>query len=368
MIFKLNYTKVLLLGLLFTIVYSCVDEVQLLQEDNLDDSFYVDGIVALSNHGSYVEVFANRIFNFSVESRIPLKINNINILNEEEKEITLRKSGNSLFRHDFNDESLFQIKVGEKYKIQLNLTSGELWESEWESIPLTSITPNINQNIIHVESQINSNSVENIELSVDVDIPENNGLLWDTEHVFKLTDSPWPVMQGPDYEASRNVCYIRNKVNLNQISLFDPRTTSQTSIDNFPISTEPANWQFNEGLYYEVRQRTLSYEALDYWIIIKKLLTLGGNIFDERPGGLSVGNINNATNPDQKIFGYFYAVQEEFLRFKASSDIIGERRPYCPWIGEKSDCGIAPGCCWAACCDCRLENNSSIDRPIWWVD
>ena len=86
-----------------------------------------------------------------------------------------------------------------------------------------------------------------------------------------------------------------------------------------------------------VRQQTLSDEAYDYWLSLERSTEHLGGLFDPLPSEV-VGNIRSATDPAEKVIGYFDAgtIQQQRV-FLARSELPKEMADY---YGGNPDCTI----------------------------
>jgi len=105
----------------------------------------------------------------------------------------------------------------------------------------------------------------------------------------------------------------------------------------------------------------LSQGAFEYLEQIKTITDLSGNFFEDPPGKI-IGNFQNINDPDEEVFGYFYATQTDTVRsFVSTTDY--EARPECPGTGAVNDPSIS-----RKCFDCLLEINSTTTKPDYWIE
>jgi len=128
------------------------------------------------------------------------------------------------------------------------------------------------------------------------------------------------------------------------------------------IIEEELNHRFARGYYLTVRQQSISEEAFEYWESIRKVVDISGNFFEAPPGKIR-GNFSNTADPEEDVFGYFSAIQEDTIRlFVSPADINEVILPLCPGsvaVGQEPPRFI--------CFECLLLPNSSSQKPDYWI-
>ena len=92
-----------------------------------------------------------------------------------------------------------------------------------------------------------------------------------------------------------------------------------------------------------------------------QLLSKKGTLFDP-PAGAIRSNIVGLNEPEEPVYGFFYAAQQDTLRRYISPAEAGNPDFYCPLPPVN---GEAPRP--TACDDCLLESGAGLERPVWWV-
>ena len=79
------------------------------------------------------------------------------------------------------------------------------------------------------------------------------------------------------------------------------------------------------------------------------------------------GHFVNINDPEDFVFGYFFATNESLIRVRVDSTVTGSVRPLCPSL---SPCfaGAGGGCICGLCCDCLLDPTSTTVQPPYWND
>lgn len=120
---------------------------------------------------------------------------------------------------------------------------------------------------------------------------------------FNLSPSDFSLVNGADLTGSGTV-------------LLD---VYQTGVD----------FRFAEGFQLSIRQESLSQSALDYWAQVKRVLNRTGTIAEE-PVGEVLGNWTSVDDPDEVVYGLFYAVDQTSSDVFVHPDEVGNPAHFCP--------------------------------------
>ncbi|NRB64937.1 MAG: DUF4249 family protein [Saprospiraceae bacterium] len=169
-------------------------------------------------------------------------------------------------------------------------------------------------------------SIINYEVVTKLARPDreaNARLIWQMDATFQLSQNP--------SNAFGIVCYLSaNEVSkdfpvLDGTNLqFDPLQTIRQT-----ILTDIINFKYAEGFLLRVNQESLSMEAFNYFEQVSKLINRSGTI-SEDPAGEIIGNIRNSNNPDEKVYGLFYAVDQDTRELFVRPGEVGNPNFYCP--------------------------------------
>lgn len=119
-----------------------------------------------------------------------------------------------------------------------------------------------------------------------------------------------------------------------------------------------------EGLYYAVKQYSLSPEATIYWQNASLLVEREGGLFED-PVGLLNSNFKNISDPNEQVYGYFFGTHEHIIRIKLPDGFVPSQPMPCPpppapSFGGRCNLGI--------CCDCLSDPDATIVQPEYWID
>ena len=353
----------LLIGFSFS---GCLDEIELDQTVDLEDNIAIQGKL-VKGTPSKVDVFVSRLSNL-IGVNLPKAILDAEVFISDEAgtEYQLNNVNSGFYELEIPVNDPLVIDVNRTYKLTVKLVDGNVYESNMEMLlPVPKIT-SVDTKIIQREI-INSAGIpsfqENIEFSLNTPIvtpgsTTKSQMIWELFGTFQITDSPAiscrPMSSFPDPKK----CYVTQKINLEKAVTFDGTKFSTDEITDFPLSEGGINFLFAEGYYMTFLQQSLTSDAYNYWTTTNELLERSGSLFDA-PAGKIESNFTNLNNPEEDVFGYFYATEQDTARIYIDPNFVSNPDTRCP---EPYDPLSPP----AECCNCLELNNSTVDKPDWW--
>lgn len=354
---------------------SCLDPIELDIPRGESEAVVIEGKL-IKGEPSSIEVSVQRIFVFDGSSRI-LKINAVSLISEDGAVTKLDRDASGEFSQDFGPDNPFDVSFNERYKIRVELFDGRIVESAFEAVQSVKANDEVDLTLQDREvfSEDRGVFVTRPKIILDLKSEINNiqqdprRYRWTVERYFKLTDSP-DVYQIRDPQDRTNflqpkTCYIRDKASLTKTVIFDGYGFDE---DNLDFTSEIFDGTINDfrladTMYFSVVQESLSEGAFNYYDQISKVLERTGSMFDP-PAGKIKSNYVNVNDPEDEIFGYFYASEQKETRVMVTPDMVGNPSSLCPApTGE----GWRPGQCpFTACCDCLTEPFSSLVQPDFW--
>ena len=349
--------------LLLAVTLSCLDKIELEVPPGLDSSIDIRGELIMGDPPE-ITVYLDRVFNFEISSLSVLRARLVELIDEEGNKIEVpsRQDGIHYYRFSPSTDPI-KIEFGQRYKIRVALFDGQVFESEFEEMirPVGKGKISVREGVetrVDINGDFRDVVLANFFIDAPLQIKENGTvarLQWIPQRTFKVTDS----MFVPDFISK--VCYITNNIDVTSIFLLDGSLIESDSVREFPLSVIPPNYEFAEGYYYTVFQRSLSEGSFEYWQQIQQTFGTDGNIFSP-PVGRLTSNIKNVDDPDAATFGYFSAFAQDTIRLyvppgrfnvvKACPRPPVPRRP-CPF---------------SVCCDCAGEVGSQTTVPDFWEE
>ncbi len=198
-------------------------------------------------------------------------------------------------------DSQLRILPGERYFVEIKLTSGEVFRSEIQGMPRSSQIDDIRLTFNQLE--------DNRPLRVSVDVSalgnaKGTFLRWSLlrfarkQEVDQFRIRPFSL----DIPTPKT-CYITYPVNEQSILLFGTDRKDDFKIRQQELATIPTDRTFSDRNMIQVVQYSLPEAAYLYYRKINTITNQVGTIFDPPPAKVR-GNISQLNDPDRIILGY----------------------------------------------------------------
>jgi hypothetical protein len=252
-------------------------------------------------------------------------------------------------------------EVGRAYHIQVVTPEG-IYESVPEIMPDAAGSITTDYEVVYEDYTDGEGTVTNnpfVKVYADVTLPESSSafyIKWNVDEVFLLTptDFPDPFAYVPP------PCFVAQNADPQLITLFDGDLIQQSSFDQTLVASRLVDWTFLERHYFTTYQSRLTKEAFDYWTKVNILANSNGSIFDTPPAEIR-GNITNVNNPNEKVHGYFQAVNQTYDRFFLLPADFPFRLLFEGCVFESFSTRYPN-----RCLECLSVRNSSYRRPTWF--
>lgn len=253
--------------------------------------------------------------------------------------------------------------AGRTYFIEVTLDDGNVYRSIPEKMPEATRIDSlyyevVNEDVVDGEGIINNEDLINIHTNFSLLPPAHAFIKWTVRETFLLTPTDLP----DTFQLRPPECYIDQNANPQRVTLFDGSLVSAQSIERQLVASRIIDWSFLERHYFTVYQSSITEESYRYWRQIEVLTNQIGSIFDTAPA-VPIGNLINATNPEEKVLGYFQAANQSFERFfLLPTDLPSPLMiQTCNFNGS-----LNPADYPSRCFDCINQRNSSHIRPVWF--
>jgi hypothetical protein len=343
---------------------SCLEEIDLEVPSDIAESFVIQGKLVMGDT-SKILVSVSRLFDFGTNSLRPVPVQQVILKNDAGQEMELGSTTLGIYEADIPPDGPVEIGTDHMYQLDVLTLDRRHYVSDWES--LLPVPPVMALNVRTVERDILSalgdvRTVEHFQFSIDASLrtagaTENSFILWEMERTYKLTDSPVG-------SATPQVCYVTERVDIGDVDVVNGSTLEDTEVNNVILFETDKSYHFSEGLFFTVHQQSLNRGAFDYWNQIGQSVERTGNMF-EPPAGRLTTNFSNVDDPEDQVFGYFFATAVETVRMYMSPETVGNPGQFCPPPGPPS-----PGPCptLEMCCDCTIIPGSSLVKPRFWTE
>ncbi len=359
------------LGLILTgiLLSTCQELIDFEPPETIKNAIFIEGKLTKGDP-STVFVKIGQVFNF-VSNPSLLLAESVEILDESGQALALTSREQGIFKLNIpNNHPTFKIDYGQGYKIRLQLKNQAIYESSYdtlfqvpEMIDLKFET--VSKNVIFPDGKQETQEILSFLVSTSLTTTNNSSkphLLWEFESLFKQSDDPTApgFGVGPCIAESdtSKICYLAINPVENYIAL-NTKTFSGDQLVDFSIyeADNTNTFVFSEGYYLTVYQQSLSDAAYEYWAQANLLTNRNGSIF-EAPSGKIVTNFSNEDNPKDEVFGFFFATESNFKRVYVAPEDAGNPRSHCPPVGGHS----------VLCDNCLCWQNSTTEKPGWWVE
>lgn len=358
---KQHITASIVLVLVSLFTFSCIDKIDFEVPKGGTNDIVIQARLIKSDT-SYLEIVVDRLFDFSSESLATLALREVTLFdsNGNEMEIKTRLPGSYFVILD--ESTPIQAEIGTSYMLRIELLDNRVYESTLEllspSQKPTDLHFSVTQEIVLNDSD-NIDTINLVQVSIDTDVDETGGYIWEIFNIYKINDTPI------DNNIKQKTCYFRQVADIEDVYVLDQAEIIGSSIERFPLKESTIDFKFTEGIYYEVHQYAVNQGAYAYWSAINQLNNRTGNLFDG-PAGLIPTNFVNIDDPSDEVYGYFFASEQQMIREKMPSELIGNPEPFCspPWPARDMN----GDCAWGICCDCLDFPNADTIRPHFWID
>ncbi len=232
-----------------------------------------------------------------------------------------RAFGDNEGRYTFNPNSL-SITPGNTYYLDIQLISGEHYQSTPQTIPVVSAVSQVSRNHKEVEQLSNNQVVTTkrvMEITATTDIinPSNETfyLRWSIEEVYRLspTDFPDPFNDIPP------PCYITREVDAQRTKLFNGANFIGSTLSEKVLAQREIDYTFLEKHFFTTSVHAITKEAYDFWRQVDLLTNSTGSIFDVPPAKIK-GNLFNVNDNSDIVLGFFEVANTTYSRFKTYID------------------------------------------------
>ena len=332
---------------------ACLDEITLENSIDLEDNIAIQGSL-IKGSPSIVNVFVSRLSNLTgVNLPVAILDADVSILDENGTELLLDNINSGFYELEIpeNDPN-FIVDINRKFQLKVKADGNEYLSNMEILLPIPEITSlgfNVTAREVINEVTGIGETRDFIEFNVNTPlvisgVSTKSQMIWELEGTYQLTDSPLESCNPIFPVVDPKTCYVTEKINLDKKVLFDGTTASTNDLTGFPVFESRINFRFSEGYYMTFLQQSLTSGAHKYWKTTNDMLQRTGSIF-EAPAGKIESNFTNASNPDELVFGYFYATQQDTARIYIDPSFVDFPATNCPIPFDP----LGPV---TQCCDC----------------
>ena len=343
----------------------CLDTIDLESPEGLEQALVIHGELILGAP-SVANVSVSRLFDFTAQSRIPVSMRKVEVLDLDGNSVTLKETRPGEYTGEISATSGIDVKVGGEYFIRIEAIDGRVFESQSESMIQGDAIQGLwyevtKEEIIGEFGDIDS--VQKLQLylsttSIDPSTGEPTRLKWDVRRTYKITDSPIEPWVDP------KVCYIDDNPQ-SDVQIADGVESGTQNIDSLQVLETVISSFYAEGAYLAVYQQAITPTTYGYWNEVRELRNRTGGMFEPVAGEIRT-NMFNVNDRQDLVYGFFSCYIQDTARVYISPEGAGYPPKACPPFGGivnlNGDCNVR------VCCDCRDRPGSSVEKPSYWVE
>ncbi|MEZ5045122.1 MAG: DUF4249 family protein [Saprospiraceae bacterium] len=355
-----------LLSVIVIFLQACLEEIALNAPKKSIDNLTITGKLVHGNP-SFIHLRIFKLTDFThADQPIPIGGARVTLEDDKGKTIVIPMSEPGIYEREITDRTNdLIVEAGGSYKVKITTTATDEYESTFEVLQSVPKATLLTYELIEREGLNESGNFANnqyirfyIDTPLEGDTNNRAFLKWDFLSHFLLVESIPDVPLPPPVHK----CYIPQTLGTDKVAVFNGNESNKPTLSHHLILEEDLDQRFVYGFYLTVIQQSVTEKTFRYWDQISKIIELNGNFFDAQPGKVK-GNIHNVQDPEEEVFGYFYATQQDTIRlFVKNIEDIKSR--YCPLVVPLDKVPTTDPVCF----DCLLIPNSSLEKPAFWVE
>lgn len=290
-----SHKNIYIYSLLVLISFAC-REPYMPEIDRYDNILVIDGLIS-DQEGPHV-VKLTRSFAFDETFPQPEEGALVMVMDEDEGLYEFIEDQPGVYKSD----PLFKGEIGTYYKLLVNTSDQQNYESEWVELRKVPDIDSIGYEMQERPTSDPDQSVYGMEIRVNThdDTDQTRYYRWEWmetwEIITPITSSFYPDEARCWQSAGSGIISIGTSEHLNH-----------DIIEDYPIhfvSTESNKLRIKYSI--QVNQYSLSREAYSYWKNLQDITQNTGTLFDPTPA-MVTGNISNTSDPDIPVLGIFQA-------------------------------------------------------------
>lgn len=364
----MNRYRPLLLVLFAMLFSTCLDEIKLEVPERGLGSIAIRGKLIHGNP-SQVEVSVAKVSDFvQFDSPSPIENALVQLIDQDGNILSLGLEGPGIYRASvLKDNPALSIERGKSYQVRVTLVNGVVLESSLEPLLSVPAIEAIQKEAITREFVNDLGAIESslyMQFLVDTPLESPDGteprfLKWEFECTYRFIEADISDVIRFDRPLS---CYFTDPLSLNKIQVFDGPGADGLMLKNHLVLEEPLDHRFYRGYYLTVYQQSLSEGAYNYWSKVGELINRNGNFLESFPAKLK-GNFTNINDPNQEVFGFFYATAQDTMRVFVDPEEASFPFQYCPPSVLRVEFENLED----QCKDCLSRERSSLEKPDYWI-
>jgi hypothetical protein len=297
--------------LLALILQACVEKFYPDIEE-YENILVVDGMVTDENRPCLVRL--SRTFSYEDYNSNPESGATVIITDDEGLTFYLEEKDPGNY---YTDTSSFRGIAGGRYQLQIILTDGKEYQSDYVMLKKAPLVENLDVRYEEKETRVQNVVTRGIQFYLNTHDPinETRYYRWEWEETWEFTVP----MQAPN-KIDRFKCWKSNMSR--SIMLGNTNHLTSDRIIDYPLHYVTDETNRLRILYsLLVRQYAISQAAFEFWKMHDDLSENSGTLFDPIPTRVG-GNIYNLTDPGEPVMGYFEASGVSTRRVFVPNDLL----------------------------------------------
>lgn len=345
---------------------NCLEQFDFERPDSIKGAVAIQAKLVKGNP-STVQVILRDIFDFFNSPKF-ITASRVYVLDEMDNRLELKTRRQGFYRIEIPvDHPFFKVEFGSKYKIQIEGLKGNDYESDFDElfpapIPDTLVIKETQTEFLDEFGKVRL--FDQLSFFIDTPLKAKNAtaksrLIWELNGTARVTDTPNAGRCRIQRGLAPKSCYASYTPVKNYLT-YDGTSVSGERLDNFLLNESNYTNLYAEGYYLTIYQQAVSEGAYEYWSRVGTVVNRIGDVF-QSPAGVVTSNIKNLDNPKQTVYGYFYTTEEHILRAYVSPDLGRNPPMQCPILSMSGDLA-------EFCCNCLQLEDSTVEKPAWWVE
>jgi hypothetical protein len=298
----------------------------------------------------HVELQKTANYNTLVNDKV--KGAKVSVVNSKGEEFLFEEQEDGQY---FSCPAEFVGQVGEEYQLKIETAEDRLYESTIETLlPSGTIDSAYYQK---AERVVELNDYQFTEQGIKVycnfkDTSEKEYFFIDWQGTYKFR----PSMLDNNNRFCWNTEFSKFDINLH-----DDQYSNNSLIKDYEITYLSDGLRFTEDYSFQIRLKSLSEGAYQFWSLIKQQYENDGSIFSALPAQIN-SNVESLTNPEEKVLGYFTVSSVNTYRLRIPDYAltgINEAQLACKRFSPSDP---LPEYCF----DCTKFENSVGEEPEFW--
>ncbi len=338
-----------------SLLYACVSSIEF---DTLEDAQEILTIQASLVQGS-PHTFAAHITTLNgFEGTFTGGIGTgVTLFNELGQQVNIPRIGPRDFRLEIPASSPdFVVEDYMKFRVRISTNDGRTFDSSMEQLLPVPEIEELEYSLIEIlepgaQGRLFPQTRIGVFVTTSAMIPntqDNVSLRWTFEEVFRVTD------------VRNQLCYVTQGIRSFEENVFTPTLLTGTRLDDFQVFADIIRATYSEGNYLVALQQSLTPSAAKYFEDVNALINRDPSIFTG-PGGKIQSNFTNINDPEEDVFGYFFATTIDTVRLFIPPESVGSPAACCVVDEDR-----AVECQDVNCGNCLRSARSTTERPFWW--